>query len=474
MKKDKYDAVIIGSGPNGLAAGITLAEQGLSVLILEGKDTIGGGMRTKELTQTGFLHDVCSAIHPMAVNSPFFRNLHLEKYGLTFVHSPVLAAHPFDDGTASALYSSLDKTADNLGIDSENYKKLFKPILKDWEDLLIDFLGPLKFPKHPVKLMRFGLKALQSASTLAHRHFRSEKTKGLWAGMAAHSIQPLDSLTTSAIGLVLIAAGHSKGWPIPKGGSQSIANALAVHFEALGGEILTNFQINSFAQLPEAKAILFDTSPNQLLKIAGEQLSAFYKWQLSRYRYGMGVFKIDFALNEPIPFTAQECRNAGTVHLGGHLAEIATSEKNASNGVHSDSPFVLLAQQSLFDDTRAPNGKHTAWAYCHVPHGSTKDMTPLIEKQIERFAPGFKEIIIAKHTYNTEQMEAYNPNYVGGDINGGVIDVTQLFTRPTVRISPYKTSAKGIYICSASTPPGGGVHGMCGYHAAKTALKDVF
>jgi phytoene dehydrogenase-like protein len=328
-------------------------------------------------------------------------------------------------------------------------------------------------PEHPVALARFGLRALQSAKRIS-KHFSTVKARGFWAGMAGHSMLPLHFTSTAAIGLVLLAAGHTRGWPIPKGGSQSIANALAAYFVKLGGTIETNFHVESLNQLPTAQAVLLDVSPRQLLTIAGHTFSKLYKWQLNRYRYGMGVFKIDWALDQPIPFTSEACRLAGTVHLGNTFNEIAAAEDAAWNGRHTDKPFVLLAQQSVFDHSRAPRDKHTAWAYCHVPAGSTENLTTTIEKQIERFAPGFRDCIRARHTMNTEQMETYNSNYIGGDINGGAIDIQQLFTRPALRWSPYRTSTKGIYICSASTPPGGGVHGMFGFHAANRALKDVF
>jgi phytoene dehydrogenase-like protein len=473
MSKKDYDVVVVGSGPNGLAAAITMQYNGLSVLVVEAKDTIGGGLRTKELTLPGFKHDVCSAIHPMAVGSPFFKQLPLHNYGLEFIYPDIAAAHPFDDGSAAALWRSLEETAHSLGRDERQYMRLMKPLLKDWAGLAPDVLGPLQFPKHPIALAKFGLNAVTSASFLSKR-FKTKEAKGLWGGMAAHSIQPLSNITSSAVGLVLLVTGHLGGWPIALGGSQTIADALAAYFISLGGKIQTNFNVQSLAQLPTSDAVLFDITPKQLLKIAGEKLSSFYKWQLKRYRYGMGVFKIDWALDAPIPFTAPECRRVGTVHLGNTFGEIAGSELQTSRGRISQKPFVLLAQQTLFDASRAPEGKHTAWAYCHVPNGSKVDMTEIIENQVERFAPGFKEIILAKNTMNTFQIESYNSNYIGGDINGGVIDITQLYTRPTIQISPYRTSAKGVYLCSSSTPPGGGVHGMCGYYAAKRALKDVF
>lgn len=473
MEKRDYDAIVVGTGPNGLAAAITLQQAGLSVLLIEGKSTIGGGLRSKELTLPGFVHDVCSAIHPMALSSPFFASLPLKDHGLQFIQSPINAAHPFDDGTAAALYHSVEDTANALGIDGRTYTQLIQPLVKDWPLIENDALGPLRFPENPFAMARFGLKALTSATFLAKR-FKTKEARGLWAGMAAHAIQPLTNTSTSAIALALIIAGHRQGWPIPKGGAQSIANALAAYFLSIGGRIEVDQYIRSLDQLPSAHTILFDVTPKQLLQIAGHRFSSIYKWQLEKYRYGMGVFKIDWALDQPIPFTAPECRQAGTVHLGSTLEEITLSEKGSSAGKHAEKPFVLLAQQSLFDTSRAPVGKQVAWAYCHVPNGSVKDMTTIIEAQVERYAPGFRDTIISRHVMNTAAMEAYNPNYIGGDINGGIMDLAQLFTRPALRSSPYRTSAKGLYICSSSTPPGGGVHGMCGYHAAKRALKDVF
>ena len=473
IKRD-FDAVVVGSGPNGLAAAITLQQSGLSVLLLEAKKTIGGGLRSAEITLPGFVHDICSAIHPLAAESPFFKTLPLHNYGLEYIYPPVAAAHPFDDGTAAVLGKSITETARQLGNDEQAYLNLLQPVVHDWPGLAKNILGPLRLPKNPLAMARFGLKALTSATFLADQFFKTTQARGLWAGMAAHSIQPLSNATTSAIGLVLMAMGHLHGWPMPKGGSQSIANALAAYFISLGGKIETNTYVGSLKELPSSHAVLLDVTPKQLLQIAGHQFSSVYQWQLQRYRYGMGVFKIDWALAGPIPFTAPEVRQAGTVHLGNTLEEIAASEKLSAQGQHPEKPFVLLAQQSLFDPTRAPAGQHTAWAYCHVPNGSTTDMTATIEKQVERFAPGFRDLILQRHVMNTAQMQAYNSNYIGGDINGGIIDIGQLFTRPALRLSPYRTSAKGIYICSSSTPPGGGVHGMCGYHAARRALKDVF
>ena len=473
VSKPEYDAVVVGSGPNGLAAAITMQQAGLSVLLLEARGVIGGGLRSAELTLPHFVHDVCSAIHPLVISSPFFKTLPLKQHGLEFIQPTIAAAHPFDDGRAVALLKSVQQTAEALDGDEQSYLRLMNPLVKNWPRIVTDVLAPLHFPKHPIEMARFGLKALTSATHLAKR-FRSREARGLWAGMAAHSIQPLSNTSTSAMGLVLMAAGHLGGWPIPKGGSNAIAHALASYFVSLGGTIETNFYVRSISQLPFSHAILFDVTPRQLLQIAGYKFSSIYKWQLKRYRYGMGVFKIDWALDEAIPFTAAACRQAGTVHLGNTFEEIAASEQLASEGNHPEKPFVLLAQQSLFDPSRAPEGKHTAWAYCHVPNGSEIDMTERIERQVERFAPGFRDRIAARHIMNTAQMEEYNPNYIGGDITGGIMDIGQLFTRPALRLSPYKTSAKGFYICSSSTPPGGGVHGMCGYYAAKRALRDVF
>jgi phytoene dehydrogenase-like protein len=473
MVRRDFDAVVVGSGPNGLAAAITLQQQGLSVLILEEKETIGGGLRSAELTLPGFIHDVCSAVHPMAVASPFFGSLPLAKHGLRFLYPEFPAAHPFDNGKAAVLTRSVAGTAALLGEDERAYLKLMQPIAEYWPLISSDLLGPLHFPGYPFRMGAFGLKALSSALRLSQR-FSTEQARGLWAGMAAHSIQPLSNPATSAIGLVLMAVGHRSGWPIPAGGSQSIASALSAYFISIGGKIETGFAVRSLEQLPSSRTILFDVTPRQLLQIAGHKFSSLYRWQLKRYRYGMGVFKIDWALDAPIPFRAAECRKAGTVHLGNTLEEIAAGEQQNSRGFPAGQPFVLLSQPSLFDVSRAPPGKHLAWAYCHVPNGSGQDRTAVIEQQVERFAPGFRERILARHTLNASQMEDYNPNYVGGDINGGVSDIGQLFTRPALRFSPYRSSARGIYICSSSTPPGGGVHGMCGFHAARRSLRDIF
>ncbi|MHB1177840.1 MAG: phytoene desaturase family protein [Daejeonella sp.] len=469
----EYDAVVVGSGPNGLSAAIVLQQAGLSVVVLEAKESIGGGLRTKELTLPGFLHDVCSAIHPLAVQSPFFSNLPLHEYGLEYIYPEISAAHPFDDGTAAVLKGSVKETAETLGSDSVAYTRVLDPLVKSWPHLAKDILGPLRFPNHPIDMASFGTNALQPAFSFSDK-FKTKHARGLWGGMAAHSMQPLSNLATSAIGLVLLTAGHVKGWPVPKGGSGEIAKALASYFLSIGGKIQTQVHVRSMRDIPAARAILFDLTPKQIMEIAGDCFSWLYKRQLQRYRYGMGVFKIDWALDGPIPFTSSECRKAGTIHLGNTIEEITLNEELTSQGRHVENPFVLLAQQSLFDRTRSPEGKHTAWAYCHVPHGSEVNMTRAIETQVERFAPGFRDLILAKHSMNTSELQAYNPNYIGGDISGGAMDVTQLFTRPALRPSPYRTSARGLYICSSSTPPGGGVHGMCGYHSAKRVLRDLF
>lgn len=473
MANRDFDAIVVGAGPNGLAAGIFLQQKGLRVLIVEAKQTVGGGLRSAELTLPGFKHDICSAIHPLAVASPFFKTLPLKEFGLNYIIPEIAAGHPFDDGKAAILHQSLEMTAAGLGQDKESYLKLIKPILDQWDNLLPELLGPLKFPASPVSFLRFGVQGLKSANLLA-KNFSTREVRGLWAGMAAHSIQPLNHLTTSAIGLVLLSAAHRCSWPIPIGGSESIANALSSYFISLGGSIETNLYIKSLSQLPSSKAILFDVTPRQLLEIAGHKFSNLYKWQLERYRYGMGVFKMDWAIEGNVPFRAEALLKAGTIHLGNNFEEIASSESATSLGKHPAKPFVILAQQSVFDASRAPEGKQAVWAYCHVPHRSTENMSDAIEHQVERFAPGFKDRILAKHVFNTAQLEEYNSNYIGGDINGGILDLGQLFTRPALRTSPYRTSAKGLYLCSSSTPPGGGVHGMCGYHAALRAWKDLF
>jgi len=473
--KVSYDAIVVGSGPNGMAAAIRLAEEGLSVLLLEGRDRIGGGARSGELTLPGFTHDLCSAIHPLGVGSPFFRRLPLEKYGLHWIQPEFPLAHPFDDGSAALLRRSVTETGKGLGEDKSNYEWLMQPLLRDWEKLAAEFLKPLlHVPRCSIQLARFGLRAFRSGRGLATSWFAAEPARALFAGMAAHSFLPLEQIPSAAFGLVLGLLGHAVGWPLPKGGSQAIANALGAHFRTLGGEIRTGFPVEDPGLLPTARATLFDVTPRQFVRLAVDRIPISYRRRLERFRYGPGVFKLDYALSRPIPWKAKECGLAGTVHLGGTLDEVATSEQQVGRGEAPSRPFVLLTQPTLFDKTRAPEGGHIAWAYCHVPNGSSIEMTERIEDQIERFAPGFRDCILARASFNSAAMERRNPNLVGGDINGGAADLWQLVARPVLSARPYRTAVPGVYLCSSSTPPGGGVHGMCGFHAAEAAIQDCF
>jgi phytoene dehydrogenase-like protein len=469
-----YDAVVVGSGPNGLAAAVTLARAGLSVLVREAADTIGGGTRSAELTLPGYVHDVCSAVHPMAVASPFLRSLPLAEHGLELIHPPAPLAHPLDGGTAVLLERSLEAAAESLGEDGQAYRRLIEPTVRDWPLLAPAFLGPiLRVPRHPLALGRFSLRALRPSASVASSAFSGQPARALFAGAAAHSVLPLEQLGTASFGIVFLALAHTCGWPVARGGSQQIALALASYLRSLGGEIVTGAPVAALEELPPAKTILCDVGPRQLLTLAGARLPARYRRALGRYRYGPGVFKLDYALDGPVPWDAPDCGQAATVHVGGTLEEIAASERAPWQGRHAERPFVLVAQPSLFDATRAPEGKHTLWAYCHVPNGSTVDMTERIESQIERFATGFREVVLARTVTTSADFERGNANIVGGDINGGAANLRQLIARPALRRVPYSTPVPDLYLCSASTPPGGGVHGMCGHLAARAALKRL-
>jgi phytoene dehydrogenase-like protein len=468
----EYDGVVIGAGPNGLAAAIVLAAAGKSVAIFEANETPGGGVRSMELTLPGFVHDVCSAVYPLGIGSPFFRSLPLAQYGVEWIQPPAALAHPFDDETAIIVGRQVEKTASALSADAASYRKIFGRLSAEWESLSTDVLAPPRWPRHPVKLLRFGFSAIQPAQRFAERRFSGDRARALFAGLAAHSMLPLERSGSAAFGLVLGATAHALGWPIVRGGAQRLADGLSAYLASLGGKIFLRRPVHNLSELPRSRVALCDVTPRQLVKLAGPLLPANYRDKLKNYAYGMGAFKIDWALSAPVPWRAQECRRAATVHLGASLAEIARSERMAWRGFHADKPFVLLVQPSLFDDSRAPAGKHTLWAYCHVPNGSSFDMTDRIESQIERFAPGFRNTILARRISPSAELERRNANLVGGDINGGAATLGQLFFRPTRHL--YSTPASGLYLCSSSTPPGGGVHGMCGYFAAKRALRDMF
>jgi phytoene dehydrogenase-like protein len=465
------DAVVVGSGPNGLAAAIVIAQTGRRVVVFEAAADVGGGCRSAELTLPGVVHDVCSAVHPFAVASPLFRALPLAEHGLNWIAPPVMVAHPFDDGTAACVYPSLDVTADRLGPDAEPYRRLIGRLTRRWPGIERDVLGPLRWPQHPLTMGLFGLRALRGAESVARSVFKGAAARGLFGGMAAHSMLPLDQPPTAGVALSLTVLAHREGWCFPQGGAQRLADALASYLRSLGGEIVTNHPVRSLDDLPPARARLFDLSPAPLLRIAGHLFPPHYRRALERYRYGLGVYKVDWLLDGPIPWRNAECGRAGTVHLGGSLEDIAVSEQDAWDGRHAARPFVLLAQPSPFDPSRAPRGQHVVWTYCHTPAASTLEMLPRIEQQIERFAPGFRDRVRARSVMRPLDLEQRNPNFVGGDIGSGAVTLGQLFTRPTWRT--YSTPVRGLYICSASTPPGVGVHGMCGYHAARQALRDV-
>jgi phytoene dehydrogenase-like protein len=470
----EYDAVVVGTGPNGLAAAIALARAGLSVLALEANQTIGGGARSAELTLPGFVHDVCSAVHPLAAGSPFLKQLPLKEFGLTWIQPEIPLAHPLDDGTAACLYRDVDLTAERFQRDAPAYRRLMKPLARNWETLAAEFLQPvLHFPRHPFLLARFGIPALSPAALLAKLVFRNESARALFAGLAAHSFLPLEAIVSSSFGLVLGMAAHAVGWPISRGGSKMIANALANYLRSLGGKIETNRPVNKLTELTKARVTLLDLSAWEFARIAADQLPSSYLRRLKKFRHAPGVFKIDYALSEALPWKSEECRKAGTIHLGGTLDQIGAAERNVACGKIPDRPFVLLAQQSLFDETRAPDQRHTLWAYCHVPANCHVDMTERIEHQIERFAPGFRDCILARQTMNSADLGRSNRNLADGDITGGAANLWQLVARPILSPAPYRTPLRGIYLCSSSTPPGGGVHGMCGYHASRIALRDL-
>jgi phytoene dehydrogenase-like protein len=473
MAEEAPEAVVIGSGPNGLAAAIALAQAGVSVLVVEAEEEIGGGTRSAELTLPGFVHDVCSAVHPMGILSPFFRTLPLAEHGLVWLQPRASVAHPLDDGPAVLLYRSLARTGEGLGPDARAWARLVGPFLDDPHALLADALAPLRVPAHPLTLLRFGLRAAFPANRLARLCFRGERARALLAGCAAHSLLPLTRPLTAALGVLFAFTGHVEAWPVAEGGSHAITRALASHLRRLGGRIETGRRIERLGQLPAARVVLFDTSPDQLARIAGDALPAGYRRRLGRYRYGPGVFKLDWALDGSIPWRDPACCEASTVHVGGTLDEVCASERDMYHGRHSERPFLILCQQSEVDATRAPAGRHTGYAYCHVPHGSRVDMSEAIERQVERFAPGFRDRILARHSMNTADFERYNPNYRGGAITGGVADALQLWNRPVTRLDPYATPNPRLFLCSAATPPGGGVHGQCGYWAARSALRRL-
>jgi len=469
-----YDVVVVGSGPNGLAAAVALSRAGLGTLMVEAEDTPGGGARTEELTLPGFRHDVCSTVHPLGVASPFFRSLQLERFGLRWIDSPAPLTHVLGDGRAVLLERSVDETARRLGRDGAAYRRLLEVFARRFDDLAPMVLGGIRVPSSPLLLARFGLPALRSMWSLERSRFKEKAAGALLAGIAAHGVLPLTTPGTAAFALVLASAGHAVGWPIAQGGSAAIVTALLGCLHDAGGEIATGLRVVSMEDLPRARAYVLDLTPKQLLAIAGARLTTGYRRRLERFRFGPGVFKMDWALSEPIPWRDADCRRAATVHLWGSLEDVARAEALVHRGTVAAEPFVILVQPSLFDPSRAPAGRHTAWAYCHVPNGSDEDFSGAIESVVERFAPGFKEVVLARHCVTARGLERYNPNYVGGDIAGGMSDLAQLFFRPVAKLDPYATSAAEIFLCSASTPPGGGVHGMCGYWAAQTVLKKVF
>jgi phytoene dehydrogenase-like protein len=469
-----FDALVVGSGPNGLAAAIAVARAGLKVQVLEANDTAGGGTRSAELTLPGFVHDVCSAVHPLAIASPFFRTLPLRAHGLEWIDQPAAFSHPFDDGTAAVMERSVDATASRFGPDGRAYARLMRPLVDGWADVFREALAPLHVPRRPLSLARFGLRGLLAATWLARALFRTPQPRALFGGIAAHATLPLDQPPSAAIGLVLGVAGHAVGWPIPRGGSGALGHALLSYLRSLGGEVVTGRRVESLDELPPARLVFLDVTARQALQLMGDRLPPLYRRQLRRFRYGLGTFKMDWVLDGPIPWRSVECSRAATVHLGGALEEIAQAHAQSWAGQTPQRPFVILAQPTLFDRSRVPDDKHhVVWGYGHLPHGSTEDLSRQIEDQVERFAPGFRDRVVARHCMGPADLQRANANLVGGDLNGGEVNLAQLLTRPALRLDPYATPLPGVYLCSASTPPGGGVHGMCGYHAARSALRHL-
>ncbi len=471
---DDADALIVGSGPNGLAAGVVLAAAGLRVAVYEAAPSPGGGCRTEELTVAGFVHDLCSAAHPLAVASPFFQRFDLSSRGVRLLQPELPFAHPLGGDRAAAVWPSVGETASQLGPDGRRYRRLFGPLVRNEEAITDAVLSSMRaVPHDPVLAAGFAFSGIRSASAIAGR-FQTAKARALIAGVSAHSMLALDRPITGGLGLLLGTLAHAVGWPVVEGGSAGITDAMVAAIEAGGGEIRTGVTVRSLGELPPARAVLLDVTPRALVDLAGDRLPARYRRELSRFRYGVGVCKVDWALSGPVPWSAELCRRAGTLHLGGSFEEIAFAESEVAAGRHPDSPYVLAVQPSVVDPTRAPAGKHTLWAYCHVPSGSTLDVSESITGQIERFAPGFREFVLASSTRTAAEHEAHNPNYVGGDISAGVQDLRQTLARPGIRWNPYRTPIEGHYLCSSSTPPGPGVHGRCGELAALTALRDVF
>ena len=471
MTVERFDAIVVGSGPNGLSAAVRLAEAGRSVLVLEAADVIGGGTRSAELTLPGYVHDVCAAVHALGVSAPPLSLDTLGEHGLRWVWPEIPLAHPLDGGRAGVLHRSVDDTAAGLGPDGRAWQRLFRPLVENWPKLLPQLLGPvISAPRHPLAMARFGLHAVQPASWVSRR-FEGDEAAALFGGCAAHAILPLTRPLTAAFGLMLAGSAHADGWPVAAGGSQAVADALAARLRQLGGEVRTGVRVRSLADLPAHDIALFDTNPAQLASIAGDALPARYRRRLERFHHGPGAFKIDYALDGPVPWDNEDCRRAGTVHVIGTLPELVAAEADVAAGRMPDRPYVLVVQSSVFDPSRAPDGKHTLWAYAHVPHGYDGDATQAIEQQIERFAPGFRDVVLARHVTAPRGLEAYNPNYVGGDIAGGAHSGLQLVFRPTAALRPYVTPNPSLFLCSASTPPGAGVHGMCGLHAADRALR---